>query len=47
MSINLSALLFYGGLAGIVLFALAGIVCLFVLKRKGRKLRESINREYQ
>lgn len=47
MSISLYTLLFYGGLAGVALFALAGIVCGLVLSRKGRRLRENINREYE
>ena len=47
MDISLSVLLFYGGIAGAVLFVLAGIVCWLVLRKKGRKLRESIDKEYE
>mgnify|MGYP005814967105 FL=1 len=47
MDVQLGALLLYGGLAGVVLFALAGLICWRVLRKKGRALLHAIETEYQ
>ena len=44
---EMGALLLYGGIAGFVLFALAGLVCWRVLRKKGRALLQAIETEYQ
>ena len=43
----MNTILFYGGLAGTVLFIVAGFISWLVLRKKGRKLREMINSEYE
>ena len=47
VSISLSVIMFYGGLAGVALFIVAGLISALVLRKKGRKLRETINNEYE
>ena len=44
---ELGELLFYGGIAGVALFALAGLICWLVLRKKGRALLRAIETEYQ
>ena len=44
---ELGELLLYGGIAGFVLFALAGLVCWRVLRKKGQDLLRAIETEYQ
>ncbi len=44
---ELGELMFYGGIAGFVLFALIGLVCWLVLRRKGKNLLHAIETEYE
>lgn len=44
---NMGALLFYGGIAGMALFATAGAAAWLVLRRKKHRLLRLIETEYQ
>ena len=40
-------LLFYGGIAGIVIFSIVGIVTFVLLRGRGKKLLRAIQEEYE
>ena len=46
MSWTVSELLFYGGLAAMAVAALLGLVAALALHAAGRRLRETLRREY-
>ena len=47
MTISAGTLLFWGGVAGAVVFSLTGIISFMLLRRKGRALLCVIEEEYQ
>lgn len=47
MTISMGTILIECGIAGLVLFAVIGVICWVRLRRQGQQLLHAIEREYQ